>query len=171
MRHLIDILDLQLSEIDDLVSVACDIADNPKPYFGRCTGRQLATLFFEPSTRTRLSFESAMLSLGGQILGFHDAATSSSTKGESVADTVRVVSGYADLIVMRHPKEGAPRVAAQVSLVPVINAGDGGHHHPTQTLTDILTIQREKGQLGGMTIGLCGDLQFGRTVHSLLNAL
>ena len=171
MRHLIDILDLSVHEISDLVRTACEMAMQPSSFADLCRGVQMATLFFEPSTRTRLSFESAMLSLGGQVLGFQDAASSSSSKGESVADTVRVVSGYVDLIVMRHFKEGAPRVASGISLVPVINAGDGGHHHPTQTLTDILTIHREKGRLAGLTVGLCGDLQFGRTVHSLISAL
>lgn len=171
MRHLIDITDLSTAEIDRLLAVADDIIARPEAYREKCGGRQLATLFFEPSTRTRLSFESAMLALGGGVLGFSEASSSSSAKGESVADTVRVVSGYADIIAMRHPKEGAAAVAAGVSEVPVINAGDGGHSHPTQTLTDLLTIYREKGRLDNLAIGLCGDLKFGRTVHSLIRAM
>ena len=171
MRHLIDILDLSVAEIDELVSVAMDIIDNRPKYADVCKGRILATLFFEPSTRTRLSFESAMLSLGGSVLGFSSAANSSTSKGETVADTTRMASSYVDVIAMRHPKEGAPKVASMVSSVPVINAGDGGHYHPTQTLTDILTIRREMGRIDNLTIGLCGDLKFGRTVHSLIHAM
>ena len=171
MRHLIDILDLSVAEIDELVSTALDIIAHREKYAEACKGRILATLFFEPSTRTRLSFESAMLSLGGSVLGFSQASASSTTKGETVADTTRMVSSYVDVIAMRHPKEGAPKVASLVSSVPVINAGDGGHNHPTQTLTDILTIRREMGRLNNLTIGLCGDLKFGRTVHSLINAM
>ena len=171
MRSLIDILDLTTEEINDLVAVASDIIQNPAAYAHKCDGKILATLFFEPSTRTRLSFESAMLSLGGQTLGFSEASSSSAAKGESVADTVRTVSCYSDIIAMRHPKEGAPLVAAMHATVPVINAGDGGHNHPTQTLTDLLTIHHEKGRFNGLTVGLCGDLKFGRTVHSLINAL
>jgi aspartate carbamoyltransferase len=171
MRNLIDITDLSTVEIDLLIETADDIIAHPESYRERCRHKQLATLFFEPSTRTRLSFESAMLGLGGSVLGFSDAGSSSSAKGESVSDTVRVVSGYADIIAMRHPKEGAPAVAKQISRVPVINAGDGGHNHPTQTLTDLLTIHREKGRLNSLTVGLCGDLMFGRTVHSLINAM
>ena len=171
MRRLIDILDLTTEEINDLVAVASDIIQNPAAYAHKCDGKILATLFFEPSTRTRLSFESAMLSLGGQTLGFSEASSSSASKGESVADTVRTVSCYSDIIAMRHPKEGAPLVAAMHATVPVINAGDGGHNHPTQTLTDLLTIHHEKGRFNGLTVGLCGDLKFGRTVHSLINAL
>ena len=171
MRSLIDILDLTTEEINDLVAVASDIIQNPAAYAHKCDGKILATLFFEPSTRTRLSFESAMLSLGGQTLGFSEASSSSAAKGESVADTVRTVSCYSDIIAMRHPKEGAPLVAAMHATVPVINAGDGGHNHPTQTLTDLLTIHHEKGRFDGLTVGLCGDLKFGRTVHSLINAL
>ena len=171
MRHLINILDLTVPEIDDLIRRADDIMARPGDYWGACARKILATLFFEPSTRTRLSFESAMLSLGGQVLGFSEAASSSAAKGESVADTLAVVSGYADIIAMRHPKEGAPIVGAAHSLVPVINAGDGGHYHPTQTLTDLLTIHHVKGSFSGLTIGLCGDLKFGRTVHSLIGAM
>ena len=171
MRHLINILDLTVPEIDALIRRADDIMDRPGDYCDACAHRILATLFFEPSTRTRLSFESAMLSLGGQVLGFSEAASSSAAKGESVADTLAVVSGYADIIAMRHPKEGAPIVGAAHSLVPVINAGDGGHYHPTQTLTDLLTIHHVKGSFSGLTIGLCGDLKFGRTVHSLIGAM
>ena len=171
MRNLIDILDLSVEEIDGLLSVAEDIIANPQNYRESCRYKKLATLFFEPSTRTRLSFEAAMLELGGSVLGFSDSSSSSSTKGESVSDTVAVVSGYADIIAMRHPKEGAPLVASMRSEIPVINAGDGGHYHPTQTLTDLLTIKREKGKLDGMTVGLCGDLKFGRTVHSLIAAM
>ena len=171
MRHLINILDLTVPEIDALIRRADDIMARPSDYWDACAHRILATLFFEPSTRTRLSFESAMLSLGGQVLGFSEAASSSAAKGESVADTLSVVSGYADIIAMRHPKEGAPIVGAAHSLVPVINAGDGGHYHPTQTLTDLLTIHHVKGRFNGLTIGLCGDQKFGRTVHSLIGAM
>ncbi|MDE7244327.1 MAG: aspartate carbamoyltransferase [Oscillospiraceae bacterium] len=171
MRSLIDILDLSTEEINDLVSTAADIIADPAAYAHKCDGKILATLFFEPSTRTRLSFESAMLSLGGKTLGFSEASSSSAAKGESVADTVRTVSCYSDIIAMRHPKEGAPLVAAAHSMVPVINAGDGGHNHPTQTLTDLLTIHSEKGRFNSLTVGFCGDLKFGRTVHSLINAL
>ncbi len=171
MRNLIDITDLTKPEIDRLIADAEDMIAHPADYQDACRRKQLATLFFEPSTRTRLSFESAMLALGGSVLGFSDAGSSSATKGETVSDTVRVVSCYADIIAMRHPKEGAPYAAAQRSEVPIINAGDGGHNHPTQTLTDLLTIHREKGSLDNFTIGFCGDLKFGRTVHSLVNAL
>ena len=171
MRGIIDILDLSVEELDGIVSVACDIIERPEKYAQICRGKKLATLFFEPSTRTRLSFEAAMYELGGNVLSVSSADSSSAAKGESVADTARVVSCYADIIAMRHPKEGAALVAAQNATVPVINAGDGGHCHPTQTLADILTIYREKGRLGNMTVGLCGDLKFGRTVHSLINAL
>ena len=171
MRHLLNILELSVEEIDRLIATADDIIENPEKYQSACTGKILATLFFEPSTRTRLSFESAMLGLGGKVLGFSDSSSSSAKKGESVADTVAIVSAYADIIAMRHPKEGAPYAAAQFSEVPIINAGDGGHNHPTQTLTDLLTIHREKGRLDGFTVGFCGDLKFGRTVHSLVNAL
>ena len=171
MRSLIDILELTTEEIDELVAKATDIIAHPEAYAHKCDGKILATLFFEPSTRTRLSFESAMLRLGGQVLGFSEASSSSAAKGESVADTVRAVSCYSDIIAMRHPKEGAPLVASMHATVPVINAGDGGHNHPTQTLTDLLTIHREKGRLNNFTIGFCGDLKFGRTVHSLVNAL
>ncbi len=170
-RHLIDIMQLTPEEIMELVHTACDIIDRPAAYAHKCDGKILATLFFEPSTRTRLSFESAMLSLGGQVLGFSAAASSSASKGESVADTIHTVSCYSDIIAMRHPKEGAPLVASMHSLVPVINAGDGGHNHPTQTLTDLLTIHKEKGRFDNLTIGLCGDLKFGRTVHSLVAAM
>lgn len=171
MRHLIDITDLTTGEIDELIAVAEDIIAQPEKYQDVCRHKKLATLFFEPSTRTRLSFESAMLSLGGSVLGFSEARSSSASKGETVGDTVRVVSSYCDVIAMRHPKEGAPYAAAQVANVPIINAGDGGHNHPTQTLTDLLTIHREQGRLDNFTIGFCGDLKFGRTVHSLVNAL
>ena len=171
MENLIDIMQLSTQEIDELVKKGCDIMANPAAYAHKCDGRILATLFFEPSTRTRLSFESAMLSLGGQVLGFSSANSSSASKGESVADTIRVVSAYCDIIAMRHPKEGAPLVATQHSLVPVINAGDGGHNHPTQTLTDLMTIHKEKGHFDNLTIGFCGDLKFGRTVHSLVAAM
>lgn len=171
MRSLIDILDLSVEEIEELIDKANDIIANPAKYSEKCKGKKLATLFFEPSTRTRLSFEAAMYELGGNVLGFSEAQSSSSSKGESVADTVKVVSCYADIIAMRHPKEGAPLVAALNAGVPVINAGDGGHNHPTQTLADLLTIKREKGSLDNFTIGFCGDLKFGRTVHSLINAL
>ncbi len=171
MRSLINILDLSIEEIDQLIETAFDIIADPKKYAHKCDGKKLATLFYEPSTRTRLSFEAAMLELGGSVLGFSEANSSSAAKGESVADTARTVSCYADIIAMRHPKEGAPLVAANKSLIPVINAGDGGHNHPTQTLTDLLTIKREKGRLDNLTIGLCGDLKFGRTVHSLICAM
>ncbi len=171
MRSLIDIRELSVEEIDELVAVANDIIANPGKYSEKCKGRILATLFFEPSTRTRLSFESAMLNLGGSVIGFSDSKNSSASKGESVADTTRIVSGYADIIAMRHPKEGAPLVAAKSADIPVINAGDGGHNHPTQTLTDLLTIHREKGRFDNLTIGFCGDLKFGRTVHSLISAM
>jgi len=171
MKNLINILDLSVEEIDELIAVADDIIANPEKYQEACRHKVLATLFFEPSTRTRLSFESAMLHLGGSVLGFSEAASSSASKGESVADTISVVSGYADIIAMRHPKEGAPLVAASRATVPVINAGDGGHFHPTQTLTDLLTIRHEKGRFDNLTVGLCGDLKFGRTVHSLIAAM
>ncbi len=171
IRNLIDITDLTVEEIDQLIATAEDIIENPAKYQDACAHKQLATLFFEPSTRTRLSFESAMLALGGSVLGFSSANSSSTAKGETVGDTVHTVSCYADIIAMRHPKEGAPYAAAQFSEVPIINAGDGGHNHPTQTLTDLLTIHREKGRLDNFTIGFCGDLKFGRTVHSLVNAL
>lgn len=171
MRSLIDILELSVDEIEELISTANDIIANPAKYSEKCRGKKLATLFFEPSTRTRLSFEAAMYELGGNVLGFSEAQSSSASKGESVADTVKVVSCYADIIAMRHPKEGAPLVASLNATVPVINAGDGGHFHPTQTLADLLTIQREKGGFSNLTVGFCGDLKFGRTVHSLINAL
>ncbi|MBE6935393.1 MAG: aspartate carbamoyltransferase [Ruminococcaceae bacterium] len=171
MRSVIDILDLTVEEITDLIATADDIIANPAKYAEKCHGKKLATLFFEPSTRTRLSFEAAMYELGGHVIGFSEAQSSSAAKGESIADTVRTVSCYADIIAMRHPKEGAPLVASMKSGVPVINAGDGGHNHPTQTLADLLTIHREKGRFSGLTVGLCGDLKFGRTVHSLINAL
>ena len=171
IRNLIDITDLTVEEIDQLIATAEDIIENPAKYQDACAHKQLATLFFEPSTRTRLSFESAMLALGGSVLGFSEAQSSSTAKGETVGDTIHTVSCYADIIAMRHPKEGAPLAAAQVAEVPIINAGDGGHNHPTQTLTDLLTIHREKGRLDDFTIGYCGDLKFGRTVHSLVNAL
>jgi len=171
MRSLIDIKELTVGEIEELLDRADDIIANPKKYSEVCRGKKLATLFFEPSTRTRLSFEAAMYELGGNVLGFSEAQSSSSAKGESVADTAKTVSCYADIIAMRHPKEGAPLVAAMNASVPVINAGDGGHNHPTQTLTDLLTIRREKGRLSDFTIGFCGDLKFGRTVHSLIAAL
>ena len=171
MRHLIDIFDLSPAEINDLIATANDIIEHPEKYAEKCHGKKLATLFFEPSTRTRLSFEAAMYELGGHVIGFSDSANSSASKGESVGDTVKTVSCYADIIAMRHPKEGAPMVASQVSDVPIINAGDGGHNHPTQTLTDLLTITREKGHIDGLTVGFCGDLKFGRTVHSLISAL
>ena len=171
MKHLIDIKELSVDEIQELIEVAKDIIANKEKYSHKCDGKQLATLFFEPSTRTRLSFESAMLGLGGNVLGFSEASSSSVSKGETVADTIRVVGCYADIIAMRHPKEGAPLVASQKSVVPIINAGDGGHNHPTQTLTDLLTIHCEKGRLENLTIGLCGDLKFGRTVHSLITAM
>lgn len=171
MKYLIDPMDLSVEEIDDLIALAQDIIKDRTRYQNVCQNKILATLFFEPSTRTRLSFESAMLSLGGKVLGFSSASSSSSTKGESVTDTIWTVSCYSDIIAMRHPKEGAPLVALRRSQVPLINAGDGGHNHPTQTLTDLLTIKREKGRLDNLTIGFCGDLKFGRTVHSLLKAL
>lgn len=171
MRHLISPLDFTVEELDELFSVARDIEKNPKKYAKVCDGKKLATLFYEPSTRTRLSFEAAMLNLGGNVLGFSEATSSSAAKGESVSDTIRVISSYADIAAIRHPKEGAALVASSKSLIPVINAGDGGHQHPTQTLTDLLTIHNLKGKLGGFTIGLCGDLKFGRTVHSLIHAL
>lgn len=171
MRHLLDTTDLSLKEIDDMIELANDIIANKKKYAHICEGKKLATLFFEPSTRTRLSFEAAMYELGGNVLGFSEASSSSASKGETVEDTVRIVSNYADIIAMRHPLEGAPRVAVNKSLVPIINAGDGGHAHPTQTLADLLTIYREKGKLNDVTIGLCGDLKFGRTVHSLIKAM
>ncbi len=171
MRNLIDIMDLSVGEIDELIAKSQDIIKNPDKYREKCKYKKLATLFFEPSTRTRLSFEAAMMELGGGILGFSDANSSSAKKGESVADTISVVSGYADIIAMRHPKEGAPVVAAMKSEVPIINAGDGGHNHPTQTLADLLTIKMEMGRLDNLTIGLCGDLKFGRTVHSLVAAM
>ncbi len=171
MRSLIDIGDLSVRELDELIATAEKIAANPKKYSKKCNGKKLATLFFEPSTRTRLSFEAAMLELGGSVIGFSDANSSSSAKGESVADTAKIVSCYADIIAMRHPKEGAPLVAAANAAIPVINAGDGGHCHPTQTLADLLTIHREQGRLNNLTIGMCGDLKYGRTVHSLIAAL
>ncbi len=171
MRSVLDILDLSVEEIDELIATAKDIIANPDKYCEKCKRKKIATLFFEPSTRTRLSFESAMLELGGSVIGFSDANNSSSSKGESVADTVKVVSCYADIIAMRHSKEGAPYVAAMNASIPVINAGDGGHNHPTQTLADLLTIDTEKGHFDGLTVGFCGDLKFGRPVHSLINAL
>lgn len=171
MRSLIDISELTTGEIEELVDVANDIIANPEKYSKKCKGKKLATLFFEPSTRTRLSFEAAMLELGGSVLGFSEAQSSSAAKGESVADTAKVISCYADIIAMRHPKEGAPLVAARNAGIPVINAGDGGHCHPTQTLADLLTIYREKGGFDNLTVGFCGDLKFGRTVHSLISAL
>lgn len=171
MRHLIDPMDLSVEEVDHLLVLAQDIIDNKEKYSEVCKGKKLATLFFEPSTRTRLSFEAAMMELGGNVLGFSSASSSSSTKGESVGDTVNIVSCYADIIAMRHYKEGAPMLASMKSDVPIINAGDGGHNHPTQTLADLLTIKREKGRLNNMTIGFCGDLMFGRTVHSLIKAM
>ena len=171
MRSLIDISELTTGEIEKLIGVANDIIANPEKYSEKCKGKKLATLFFEPSTRTRLSFEAAMLELGGSVLGFSEAQSSSASKGESVADTAKVISCYADIIAMRHPKEGAPLVAARNASIPVINAGDGGHCHPTQTLADLLTIYREKGGFDNLTVGFCGDLKFGRTVHSLISAL
>ncbi len=171
MRHLIDPLDLSVEEIDRLLATATDIAADRSRYAAVCTGKKLATLFYEPSTRTRLSFEAAMLNLGGSVLGFATADSSSATKGESIADTIRVISCYADICAMRHSKEGAPLRAARYSKIPVINAGDGGHQHPTQTLTDLMTIRQRHGRLSDLTIGLCGDLKFGRTVHSLIRAL
>lgn len=171
IRNLISITDFSVGEIDGMIRLAEDIMTNPDAYRHRCAGKKLATLFFEPSTRTRLSFEAAMMELGGNVLGFSSSDSSSAAKGESVSDTIRTVGCYADIIAMRHPKEGAPLVAARRTTVPIINGGDGGHHHPTQTLTDLLTIKREKGRLDNLTIGLCGDLQFGRTVHSLIEAM
>ena len=171
LRHLISITDLSVEEVDPLIEVADDIIENPEAYQEICRHKKLATLFFEPSTRTRLSFTAAMMELGGNVLGFDQAASSSASKGESVSDTITMVSCYADIIAMRHPKEGAPFVAARRATVPIINGGDGGHFHPTQTLTDLLTIHRKKGSLDGLTIGLCGDLKFGRTVHSLIEAM
>ncbi len=171
MRHITSITDLSIEEIDELIEVAQDIIAHPDTYREKCHYKKLATLFYEPSTRTRLSFEAAMIELGGQVLGFSEAASSSAAKGESVADTIRTVCCYADIIAMRHPKEGAPTVAAMHASVPIINAGDGGHNHPTQTLTDLLTIRREKGHFDNLTVGLCGDLKFGRTVHSLITAM
>ena len=171
MRHLMSPLDFTVSELDELLDLASDIEKHPEKYAHACAGKKLATCFYEPSTRTRLSFEAAMLNLGGSVLGFSSADSSSAAKGESVSDTIRVISCYADICAMRHPKEGAPLVASQKSTIPVINAGDGGHQHPTQTLTDLLTIRSLKGDFANMTIGLCGDLKFGRTVHSLISAL
>ena len=171
MRHLLSPLDMSVEELDSLFDLANDIEKNPDKYKDACRNKKIATLFYEPSTRTRLSFEAAMINLGGQVLGFSEAASSSAAKGESLADTIKVVSCYADICAMRHPKEGSALVAANNATIPVINAGDGGHQHPTQTLTDLLTIRSLKGKLGGFTIGLCGDLKFGRTVHSLINAL
>ena len=171
MRHLMSPLDFSVEELDKLLDLANDIEANPQKYAHKCEGKKLATCFYEPSTRTRLSFEAAMLNLGGSVLGFHSADSSSASKGESVADTIRIISCYADICAMRHPKEGAPLVASQKSRIPVINAGDGGHQHPTQTLADLLTIRSLKGRLDNITIGLCGDLKFGRTVHSLINAM
>ncbi len=171
MRHVMSPMDLSVEELEKLMDLANDIEANPDKYSEKCKGKTLATCFYEPSTRTRLSFEAAMINLGGQVLGFASADSSSAAKGESVSDTIRVISCYADICAMRHPKEGAPLVASKKSLIPVINAGDGGHQHPTQTLTDLLTIRSLNGKIGNMTIGLCGDLKFGRTVHSLINAL
>ncbi len=171
MRHLLSPLDFSVEELDDLLALATDIEHNPDKYKDACKGKKLATLFYEPSTRTRLSFEAAMLNLGGNVLGFPSADSSSASKGESVSDTIRIISCYADICAMRHPKEGAPLVASTKSSIPVINAGDGGHQHPTQTLTDLMTIKSLKGRLDNLVIGLCGDLKFGRTVHSLINAL
>lgn len=171
MRSLNSILDLGVDELDELIAIAKDIIAHPEAYWDRCAHKKLATLFFEPSTRTRLSFEAAMLELGGSVIGFSEASSSSASKGESVADTAKIVSCYADIIAMRHPKEGAPYVASQAASIPVINAGDGGHNHPTQTLADLLTISREMGRLDNLTIGLCGDLKYGRTVHSLIEAM
>jgi len=171
MYHLIDILDLSVTQIDEMLNLAEAIIDNPSGFADTCRRKKLATLFFEPSTRTRLSFEAAMLELGGSVLGFSEASSSSAAKGESVSDTIRTVACYADIIAMRHPKEGAPMAAARKCSVPIINAGDGGHNHPTQTLTDLLTIRREKGRLNNLVVGLCGDLKFGRTVHSLIQAM
>ncbi len=171
MRSLIDIVDFSVAELDALIRTACDISDHPEKYADACKGKKLATLFFEPSTRTRLSFEAAMLELGGSVIGFSEASSSSAAKGESIADTAKMISCYADIMAMRHPKEGAPYVASQNAWIPVINAGDGGHCHPTQTLADLLTIYRELGRLDNLTVGCCGDLKYGRTVHSLLSAM
>ena len=171
MRSLIDIVDFSVEELDELLNTACDISEHPERYADCCRGKKLATLFFEPSTRTRLSFEAAMMELGGNVLGFSEAGSSSAAKGESIADTAKMISCYADIMTMRHPKEGAPYVAAKSAWIPVINAGDGGHCHPTQTLADLLTIYRELGRLENLTVGCCGDLKYGRTVHSLLSAL
>jgi aspartate carbamoyltransferase catalytic subunit len=171
MRSVIDILDLTVDEIDELISTAEDMITNPSAYTEKCKGKKLATLFFEPSTRTRLSFEAAMLEMGGSVIGFSQASSTSTTKGETIADTSKVISCYADIIAMRHPKEGAPFVASLNASIPVINAGDGGHCHPTQTLADLLTIHREQGRLNNLTVGFCGDLKYGRTVHSLISAL
>jgi aspartate carbamoyltransferase catalytic subunit len=171
IRNLISITDFSIDEIDRMIMLAEDIMKNPENFQSSCTGKKLATLFFEPSTRTRLSFEAAMMELGGNVLGFSSSDSSSAAKGESVSDTIRTVGCYADIIAMRHPKEGAPLIASRRTTVPIINGGDGGHHHPTQTLTDLLTIKREKGRLDNLTVGLCGDLQFGRTVHSLIEAM
>ena len=171
MRSLIDIVDFSVEELDELLRTACDISENPDKYADRCRGKKLATLFFEPSTRTRLSFEAAMLELGGSVIGFSEASSSSASKGESIADTAKMISCYADIMAMRHPKEGAPYVAAKSASIPVINAGDGGHCHPTQTLADLLTVYRELGRLDNLTIGCCGDLKYGRTVHSLIAAM
>ena len=171
MRNLIDILDFSTEELDELIAVANDIIDDPDKYRDVCHGKILGTLFFEPSTRTRLSFTSAMMSLGGQVLGFDNAASSSTAKGETVQDTIRMVSAYSDIIAMRHPKEGAPIAASRVATVPIINAGDGGHYHPTQTLTDLITIKRKSGRFNDLTVGICGDLKYGRTVHSLIAAM
>ena len=171
MRHIMSPLDFSVEELDQMMDLAVDIEKHPDKYAHACNGKKIATLFYEPSTRTRLSFETAMLNLGGSVIGFASADSSSASKGESVADTIRVISCFADICAMRHPKEGAPLVASQVSSIPVINAGDGGHQHPTQTLTDLLTIRSLKGRLSNLTIGLCGDLKFGRTVHSLISAL
>ncbi|MCH5268422.1 MAG: aspartate carbamoyltransferase [Lachnospiraceae bacterium] len=171
MKHLISPLDLSMDELDDILTLGQNIMENPERFSHVCDGKKLATLFYEPSTRTRLSFEAAMLNLGGSVLGFSSADSSSAAKGESVADTIRVISSYADICAMRHPKEGAPTVAAMHSRIPVINAGDGGHNHPTQTLTDLITIKTLMGRMDNMTVGMCGDLKFGRTVHSLINAL
>lgn len=171
MRHLMNALDLSVEELDKILSLAEEIIDEPTKFSKVCDGKKLATCFYEPSTRTRLSFEAAMINLGGQVLGFHSADSSSAAKGESVADTIRVISSYADICAMRHPKEGAPLVASMNAKIPVINAGDGGHNHPTQTLTDLLTIKNLKGRLDNLTVGLCGDLKFGRTVHSLIEAM
>ena len=171
MRHLLSPLDLSVDELARLLDLARDISKDPSKYGHVCDGKKIATLFYEPSTRTRLSFEAAMINLGGQVLGFSEASSSSASKGESVADTIRVISCYADICAMRHPKEGAPMVASEYSHIPIINAGDGGHNHPTQTLTDLMTIRREKGKLDNLTVGMCGDLKFGRTVHSLIKAM